>query len=421
MGRFSPTVLPDDDPRERPGQEIASAFDAFRAARGQEEEREFAREDRGIAAEERGIEAEERGRRRSREDIGDAAQRLEFERLVQEQIGGTPTAGAEAPQQAGPDPRKLFQDARLGLAGEAQAEARAAAAAEPPKLAVLPGQFAGGAFSPTAVFTGGPGTRTLAGQTFDIDPTQTAAARGSRASKADFERKVQRLIDLGEDPARARAAVEFGTGEDFAQPVEAEEFDPTRGEFEDPEAREAFLQFKRELSIASEAGRSGRERAAREGKADVDTKGPISEKDALAELDQMYGHFDESGVLDGHQLSLQERQRLAQMWAAGDLEPEDLPPIEEPVEEVPVEEGPGLASRAFRSVRKFFRGDPEEPTQRAGVVEPAAVGRTGPTEEVDSIRAMLRDLPGRSPEQILEIGLGLGFQEEDIAQALRGR
>lgn len=423
MARFSPTVLPDDQRRERPDLEIAQAFDEFRTAQGEEEDRRFTREDRGIAAEERGIEAEERGRRRSREDIDDAAQQIEFERFVKEQLGGTPTAGAPARPEAGPDPRQLFQDARLGLAGKAQAEARERAADEPPQLAVLPGQFAGGAFSATAVYTGGR-TRELAGQTFDIDPTQTAAARGSRASQADFDRKVQRLIDQGDEPARARAAVEFGTGEDFAQPEEAEEFDPTRGEFENPEAREAFLQFKRELSVASEAGRSGRERAARAGKADVDTKGPITEKDALAELDQMYGEFDESGILVGSQLSVRERQRLAQMWAAGELEPEDLPEKEEPAaeEELP-EQGPGLARRAFRGVRDFFRGDSGAETQRAGVVEPSAVGagQPGADTAMDSIRLILRDIPHLSPDSARSILLDEGFMEEDITQVLRRR
>lgn len=428
MGRFSPTVLPDTEPRSRPGLEISEAFAEFRQAQGEEEERGFVREDRAEAA-------VDRTRRRSREDIGDAATQLEFEQYVRDQIGGTP----QQAQEPIPPTRGAFDEARLGLAAQGpQGPLTEEVDLGPEEVVVLPGQFAGGTFSPQAVRVGGTQTRTLAGREFAVDPSQTAEARHGRAVEGErtriaaeeedeLQRKIRAMVQAGIDPREAEAralGVDVGTRE---EPVGG--FDPDDpSQFTD---RADYLAFQRQLANAKDAvGR--RPPGAGGGPAE---KPEIALKDAFLEVDRLLGVWNPDTETYETDLSEGERLDFARRMTRGELTSEEVEDIaarrreEAPLQEEPqFEHGPfkrffernirgGRTGLERKSTPQAMEAAPDD-TPRAHDVPPTGVGTGSPVS--DSILAIAEEFSDLDQGTIREILLEQ-YTEAEVNKALRRR
>lgn len=443
MGRYSPTVLPDSRPDQRPGLEIANAIDAFRAAKDLEADRAEADTDRT--------------RRREREDVTDATRDIELDELVRDAFGGTPVGETpvgvptpvgetqQTPEARGapqgavgvPTPeltRPAFDDARSGLqAGTVQqgiGQEQQGIGQEQPtdpsegEIVALPGQFMGGDFAQETVRAP---TRTFAGREYEIDPTQTKEARDEQERADDLKALIAAGIPEAEALAMLRTAPSAIPSHLQAEkPGVVRRNDPMRGEFENEEARAAFIQFRGDLAAATASGGRGSTRAA---------SGPITVKNALEELDQMYGEFDRSGNIIGHQLGERERFRLATLWSEGKLTEDQLP--EPATEEAPPEEEnePGffrqLINRLDPRVDRLGRPhgshadggqDPGEGTQRAGPLSSGARAAPGGSDIVaDSLRSIVREFSTKVGEaRLREILLDEGYTAEQIAAALRG-
>lgn len=431
--RFSPTVVADTRGRERPGLDVARAFEEFREAQMREEGLEFEREEREFAREDRTIEAEERERRRGREDISDALLDLEFERLVREELGGVPSE----PKPTAPGPRDMMESfaeeqARLTAptTGDRFIEGRAEPLdLGPPEVAVLPGQFVGGMFSPQAVTV--PRTRELAGRTFEIDPSRTAEARQSRAGineqkrrQAEQERALQEeinaLLRAGVDPRQAEAVARFDLEEEFVRPEAetVEGFDrDAPGAFR---SRQDFLNFERELAEARRAPPGT-----------TTERGPITLKDAFAEVDNLFGVW-EGDALVGHSLPEGERLRVAQAMAAGTLEPGEVDRLvseyrrDEPAPPELGEFESGPIGRFFQRILPGGRTGQERrqlPKSAEAVARPRPETPIVPSREppaVDTIRTIIDENPDMDPDTLREILLE-EFSEEEVNLAFGRR
>lgn len=421
MGRFSPTVLPDSRPRERPGLQIAEAFGRYRQAKGQEEEQAFRREDREFAAEDREEAGVDRTRRREQEDLEAGRRSFEFERLVRDELGGVPVRGDQ--EVPGPTPQAAsgaFQDTRESLGAMAEPSARVDPSGAPPEeVAILPGQFAGGTFSPEAVMIGG--------QQFRIDPSQTLEARG----RAEEDRVLQeemdalRAADVPEDQLRAVAM--FNLESEFVTPEEEapEGFDPDQaGQFS---TRKEYLAFQQALADAKDA--VGR-RPARAGE-----EGPLDLEAAFEEVDAIFGIWetglDGKRFLSGHDLTEGERLTVARKLASGELKPDELDelkargaPLEE--EEIPLQFEAGPIKRLFQSITPGGKtgletiGTPRTAQEAAEPREETSVVPSREPPAVDTIRGLIDEHSDMDPEELKKFLLEV-FSEEEVAAAFAGR
>ena len=448
--------------REDPGGQIADAFSSYFAAKNLETDRAEA--------------ATDRERRRAREDIGDVVQQGDFEQYLQDRYGATPSyapgeglgGGGFDPQQAAPgpglegqDPRGVpsggpdaFRDARMGI-GEPRSALTTPVDLGPPETVVLPGQFAGGQFSPQAVTIGGPQapptragqeTREFAGQAYDIDPSQTLESRTLRAEEqertrltaeeeAQLQKEIAALIEAGVPENQARAVAMFDAEKEYLKPAEEEPgvtgFDPDReGQFK---TREQYLAFQKELATAKDAvgrrppGAGGEERP------------QITLEKALLEIDRRFGTWDPVALRYEHTLSEGERFDLAQRMMSGTLTPEEINAAmvrpEVPGEAPPPEFESGAFGRFFQRLMPGGKTGFEQVSGEVGPLEvspdsvprehnePPEPGGSGSAVQ-DSIVAISEQVkaayPHLSPEQIRRL-LSDEFSIADVRQVLQGR
>lgn len=427
MARYSPTVRPDDEPTRDPtrfGRQVSDAF-----ARYREDVRTDELQDREDAEYEANAPLRDLRRR---------AGEVEAEEYLRDTRGYVPSDRSSGTMPRRPDPsrfdpelaRDLFRGERVGMARSEPQRPEPGAyvgnlpGAQPPMeeqdIVALPGQFMGGQFSPEVVRIGG--------RAYQVDPTQTAEARGARAAAAQaeseeaaFQRQVEELVAAGVDPQQAPAIVRQGLADDFLQPEEEPvTYDPDQGIFPDEETKRAFLEYRRQLALADEAGRLQRDQADSRGGRGGGSgdAGPISVEDAFDRLQEIYSQTDRRGQTT---LLLPEADlvRLANAWAAGRISEEELPALEDlmPAEEMPeAEEGGGLWSW----VKGFFQNERETgpgpaPTQ-AG--PPPGERQESSAAAVDSARAIVREFPGVPPSQIRMILEDEGFTPREIDQVL---
>lgn len=433
--RYSPTVRPDDRTDRRPGLEVADAFDQQRQERIQDALLEQTQIDRD--------------RRRGREDTQDAASELAFEKWIEDNLGGRRVepdvagpgaAGRTDPVAADPElTRPLFEQARIGMQRGTE-QGGAGVGIQPPadpqagKVAVLPGQFMGGQFAQELIrVPEQPQRRTIAGQDYMMDPSRTRESRDRARVESEKATDIEALVASGIPEPQARAMVEAAPGAipshlQRRDPASTRALDPMKGEFDNDEARNAFIDFRRRLALADAAGRVGR--------APGDDDGPITVEDALAELDQMYGEFDRSGNLIGHRLNERERFDLAIRWSQGRLNPDDLPLPEPEAVEEPEEQSGGYLRNLWNAIRGRG-GAPEEegmPSERnatagqdvtLGPDGPAPTtnrGTSAPTGDAaaDTARAIIREFPNVPPNELREILISSGVDPAVVDQVLGG-
>ena len=378
MGRFSPTVVKDTTMREDPGGQLADAVSMYFQEKRIETDR--------------GEVATDRTRRRAREDITDVVQKGDFEKYLQDRYGATPSyvpgeglgGGGFDPQQevapgpgiGGEDPRgvpsgapSVFEDARMGI-GEPPSALTQPVDLGPAETVVLPGSFAGGQFSPEAITIGGPQerptragreTREFAGESYDLDPSQTLESRTARAEEqertrltaeeeAQLQKEISALIEAGVPENQARAVAMFDAEKEFLKPAEEEEapvgFDPDReGQFK---TREQYIAFQKELATAKDAvGRRppGTGAAARP---------QITLEKAFEQIDRLFGRWNAESQMYDHHLSEGQQYNLAQRMMSGELTQEEIDAAsvipEDPGEAPPPEFESGAFKRFFQAL-----------------------------------------------------------------------
>ena len=358
-------------------------------------------------------------------------QRGDFEKYLQDRYGATPSyvpdeglgGGGFDPQQvtpspglSGQDPRgtpsgapSMFRDARMGM-GEPPSALTQPVDLGPPETVVLPGQFAGGQFSPEAITIGGPQerpirgpgdpqvsptragqeTREFAGETYNLDPSQTLEQRNIRAEEeertrltaeeeAQLQKEISALVEAGVPENQARAVAMFDAEKEYLKPAEEEPggFDPDReGQFE---TEEEFLAFQKALATAKDA--VGR-RPSKPGEG----RPQITLEKALLEVDRLFGTWDPATERYHHTLSEGERYDLAQRMMSGTLTPEEIDAAmvqpEDPGEPAPPEFESGGFGRFFQ---RLFPGGKTGFEQVSGEVGPLPEERQA-------------DIPGRAKD-----------------------